>query len=138
MSRRYLCAAGKPTIGYDHVIQASELHLNTATLTEPEASKLLEQDVARQYGAHVASHLKWAVSQAQFDALVSLCFNIGTGGFDQSSVLWLANAGSTDTMAICAVFGLRNKVTSPNTKQKEINKGLTVRRTCKAALYLSK
>jgi hypothetical protein len=82
MSRRYLYAAGKPTISYGHVIQASEAHLNTATLTEPEASKLLEQDVARQYGAHVSRRLKRAVTQNQFDALVSLCFNIGTGGFD--------------------------------------------------------
>jgi lysozyme len=136
--RRYLCAAGKPTIGYGHVIQASEAHLNTATLTEPEASKLLEQDVARQYGAHVASRLKRPVTQNQFDALVSLCFNIGTGGFDQSSVLRLASAGSTDTVAICAAFGLWNKVTSPKTKQKEVNKGLTVRRAREAALYLAK
>lgn len=134
---RYLCAAGKPTIGYGHVIQQGEEHYNTATLTEPEASALLLRDVSRQYGAHVASRLKRAVTQNQFDAMVSLCFNIGTGGFDQSSVLRLANAGSTDKVAITAAFGAWNKVTNPKTKLKEVSKGLTVRRAHEAALYLS-
>ncbi len=137
-SRRYLCAAGKPTIGYGHVIQASEAHLHTATLTEPEASKLLVQDVNKQYGAHVAKRLTRAVTQNQFDAMVSLCFNIGTGGFDKSSVLRLANAGNTSTEAVCAAFGLWNKVTNPETQKKEVSKGLTVRRAREAALYLAK
>ncbi len=137
MPRRYLCPAGKPTIGYGHVIQANEAHYNKATLTEPEASALLEQDVARQYGAHVATRLTRPVTQNQFDAMVSLCFNIGTGGFDQSSVLRLANAGSTSHEAICAAFGAWNKVTNPKTKVKEVNNGLTVRRAREAALYLS-
>lgn len=137
MPRRYLCPAGKPTIGYGHVILASESHLHTATLTEPEASALLIKDVARQYGAHVASRLKRPVTQNQFDALVSLTYNIGTGGFDQSSVLRLANAGSASTEAICQAFGLWNKVTNPKTGKKEVSKGLVVRRAREAALYLS-
>ncbi len=137
MARRYYCAAGKLTIGYGHVIQANEQHYNTATLTEAQASALLVQDVSRQYGAHVASKLTRAVAQHQFDAMVSLCFNIGTGGFDQSSVLRLANAGSTSHEAICAAFGAWNKATNPHTHQKEVNNGLTVRRAREAALYLS-
>jgi lysozyme len=137
MARRYLCAAGKPTIGYGHVIQAGEQHYNTATLTEAQASTLLEQDIARQYGAHVASKLTRAVTQHMFDAMVSLTYNIGTGGFDQSSVLRFANAGNTSTEAICAAFGAWNKVTNPRTGKKEVNNGLTVRRAREAALYLS-
>ena len=137
MAKRYLCPAGKPTIGYGHVILASEPHLNTATLTEAQASELLVKDVARQYGAHVASHLTRAVTQNQFDAMVSLTYNIGTGGFDKSSVLRLANAGSTSTEAICQAFGLWNKVTNPKTKKLEVSNGLTVRRAREAALYLS-
>jgi lysozyme len=85
----------------------------------------------------VAKSLTRAVTQNQFDALVSLCFNIGTGGFSQSSVLRLANAGSTDKVAITAAFGAWNKVTNPNTQLKEVSKGLTVRRGREAALYLS-
>jgi lysozyme len=137
MAKRYLCPAGKPTIGYGHVILASEAHLNTATLTEAQASELLVKDVARQYGAHVASRLTRAVTQNQFDAMVSLTYNIGTGGFDKSSVLRLANAGSTSHEAICQAFGLWNKVTNPKTKTLEVSNGLTVRRAREAALYLS-
>ena len=136
-AKRYLCAAGKPTIGYGHVILPAEARYHTATLTEAEASTLLQADVDKKYGAHVAKSLTRAVTQNQFDALVSLCFNIGTGGFSQSSVLRLANAGSTDKAAITTAFGAWNKVTNPKTQVKEANKGLTVRRGREAALYLS-
>jgi lysozyme len=136
MPRKYLCSAGKPTIGYGHVILKGEERYNTATLTEAEASQLLQRDVDTKYGAHVANRLKRAVTQHQFDAMVSFCFNVGTGGFDQSSVLRLANAGSDDRAAITAAFGAWNKVTNPKTKVKEANKGLTLRRGREAALYL--
>ena len=135
--RKYLCPAGKPTIGYGHVILPAEQALTLATLTEAEASQLLLLDVNRKYGAHVAKRLTRSVTQNQFDALVSFCFNVGTGGFDQSSVLRLANAGSTSTEAICQAFGLWNKVTNPKTQRKEVSNGLTVRRAREAALYLS-
>ncbi|MDO7885377.1 lysozyme [Hymenobacter cheonanensis] len=136
-ARRYLCAAGKPTIGYGHVIQANEAHYNTAVLTEAQASALLQQDVDRKYGAHVAGRVHRDVTQNQFDALVSLCYNIGTGGFDQSSVLALANAGATDHRVIVTAFGLWNKVTDPQTKVKRVSAGLTARRAREAALYIS-
>lgn len=135
--RRYLCAANKPTIGYGHVILPAEARYNTATLSEAEASALLQADVEKKYGAHVATCLTRAVTQNQFDALVSLCFNIGTGGFSKSGVLRLANAGTTDKTAITVAFAAWNKVTNPNTKQLEPNRGLTVRRAREAALYLS-
>jgi GH24 family phage-related lysozyme (muramidase) len=63
MARRYLCPAGKPTIGYGHVIQDHEAHLNTATLTQAQASALLQQDVDKQYGAHVAKRVHRDVTQ---------------------------------------------------------------------------
>ena len=137
MPRRYLCPAGKPTIGYGHVILPGEEHYHTATLTEAQASALLLQDVSKKYGAHVAKRLTRPVTQNQFDAMVSFCFNVGTGGFDQSSVLRLANAGNTDATTIKTAFGAWNKVTNPNTKLKEVSKGLTVRRGREAVLYLS-
>jgi lysozyme len=138
-SRLYHCPAGKPTIGYGHVVQANEPRLLDAgrVLTEREASDMLEKDVSQKYGAHVAKSLTRAVTQNQFDAMVSLCFNIGTGGFSQSSVLRLANAGSTDKVALTAAFGAWNKFTNPKTKRKEVSKGLTKRRATEAALYLS-
>jgi len=137
MPRKYLCSAGKPTIGYGHVIQPSEARYHTATLSEAEASALLLADVTKRYGAHVASRLHHDVTQNQFDAMVSLTYNIGTGGFDQSSVLALANAGATSPDVIRRAFGLWNMVTNPKTKVKLPNAGLTARRAREAALYLS-
>jgi lysozyme len=136
MPRKYLCAAGKATIGYGHVILHGEEHYLYEAITEAQASTLLQRDVDSKYGAHVAKRLTRAVTQHQFDAMVSFCFNVGTGGFDQSSVLRLANAGSTDRAAITTAFGAWNKVTNPKTHLKEPNKGLTLRRGREAALYL--
>jgi lysozyme len=133
----YKCAAGKPTIGYGHVIQANEGHYYTTKLTEAEASDLLRKDVDKGYGAHVASKLTRPVTQNQFDAMVSFCYNIGTQGFNQSSVLRLANAGSTNENDIKIAFGLWNKVTDPVSRKRLVNNGLTRRRAKEAALYLS-
>ncbi|MBF9239734.1 lysozyme [Hymenobacter sp. BT683] len=138
MARKYFCSAGKATIGYGHVILHGEEKYLYATLSEAEASALLQRDVDRTYGAHVAKRLTRAVTQTQFDAMVSLCFNIGTAGFDKSSVLRLANLGSTDTAAITAAFGAWNKVTNPRTRVLEPNRGLTLRRGREAALFLQR
>jgi lysozyme len=136
-ARWYRCQAGRPTIGYGHVIVAGEERYYTATLTQAEALELLRQDVDKQYGAHVARRVHRDVTQNQFDALVSLCYNIGTGGFDKSSVLALANVGASTPAVIKTAFGLWNKVTDPQTKVKRVSAGLTARRAREAALYLS-
>ena len=135
-ARWYHCEAGRPTIGYGHVIQAGEQAYYTAQLTETQASELLRRDVDTRYGAHVASRVHRQITQHQFDALVCFCYNVGTGGFDQSSVLALANAGATSPQVIQTAFGLWNKVTDPNTKVKRVSAGLTARRAREAALYL--
>lgn len=134
MPRRYYCEAKRPTIGYGHVILPTEQHLNTETLTEAEASEMLRKDVAAKYGAHVSNSLKRVPTQNQFDAMVSLCFNIGTGGFSQSSVLRMFNAGVTDATAYRTAFGAWNKITLKG--QKVVSKGLTLRRGREAALFL--
>ncbi|MCA8831966.1 lysozyme [Hymenobacter pini] len=134
MARRYYCEAKKPTIGYGHVILPAEQHLNTATLTEPQASDMLRKDVAAKYGAHVSNSLTRVPTQNQFDAMVSLCFNIGTGGFTQSSVLRMFNAGVTDAAAYRTAFGAWNKITVNG--QKIVSKGLTLRRGREADLFL--
>ena len=134
----YQCPAGKPTIGYGHVIQEGEGWMyNAAGLSEANASALLQRDVDANYGAHVAARLHRDVTQHQFDALTSFCFNVGTAGFDQSSVLALANAGSTNATAIRTAFGLWNKITNPTTRVKQVAPGLVARRAREAALYLS-
>ena len=86
----YEDAAGHCTIGYGHL-----LHLGGCTgadaarwgtLSRDRALALLWEDAAT-YAAGVRSALPdTKLTQAQFDALVSLSYNIGNGGFRGSSV----------------------------------------------------
>lgn len=75
------------TIGYGHYgadVKAGQ------TITEAEAVKLLKSDL-KTYVSAVNSALKVTVTQNQFDALVSLCYNIGTNGFKSSDMVTLLN-----------------------------------------------
>lgn len=134
MPKMYKCAAGHDTIGYGHVILPSEPHLRTALLTPAQALQLLKKDIEARYGAAVAKACTRKPTQNQFDAMVSLAFNIGTAGFAKSTVCRLHNAGSTDPAAIKAAFGAWNKITKAG--KKVANAVLTRRRATEAALYL--
>lgn len=86
--KAYLCPAKVWTIGYGstgaHVKPGMEI-------TEAQAEKLLLDDLARFEKA--VSDAAPNASQDQFDAMVSLAFNIGIAGFQKSSVLRLHKAG---------------------------------------------
>lgn len=90
--RVYVDFAGKRTIGYGHLVGEDE------TFDEPishdEALLLLAKDLARVERA-VNDRVGVDINQNQFDALVSLVFNIGTGRFHESgcTVLRKLNAG---------------------------------------------
>lgn len=66
-------------------------------------------------------------TQHQFDAMVSLAYNIGVNAFAGSTVLKKHKAG--DFKGAAAAFGMWNK-----SKGKVLN-GLTTRRAAEAALY---
>lgn len=89
-ARAYVCPAGKLTIGYGHVLVAGEGHLKTAVLTEAQASALLAQDLIR-FELCVAKAVRVPLSQAQFDSLVCICYNIGEAGFASSSLVQCLN-----------------------------------------------
>jgi lysozyme len=71
-------------------------------------------------------------NQNQFDAMVSLVYNIGEGGFAKSSVLKAHNAG--DFQGAAKAFLLWNKARVAGELQ--VVKGLSDRRAREAALYL--
>lgn len=70
----YLCPAGVPTIGYGHT---AGVHLGQR-ITAPFADVLLAQDV-EAVERDLALMLHVPVTQGQWDALVSLCFNLAGG-----------------------------------------------------------
>lgn len=89
--RAYQDSKGLWTIGVGHLIKSSEPHLMTATLTQADVDKLLESDL-RWCDDAVASSVRVPLAQPQYDALYSLCFNIGETQFKKSTVVKKLNA----------------------------------------------
>lgn len=85
----YQCLGGKPTIGYGHVIRNGE---RLKSVTESEAEALLRKDLYSAEQA-VLDLVEIDLHQHQFDALVSLVFNIGRGAFLRSTVRRYLNRG---------------------------------------------
>jgi GH24 family phage-related lysozyme (muramidase) len=85
---------GEPPAG--HLIKAGENF--EKGITEAQASGLLASDVSSAVST-VNSHLQVAVSQAQFNALVSFTYNLGAGNLGRSKLLSNINSGQGMTMA---------------------------------------
>jgi len=91
----YQDANGVWTIGYGHTGADVTPGL---VITKEHAETLLIQDIGWAC-MWVNKVVKAPMTQGEFDALVDLCFNIGCGNFDQSTVLKAFNAGDTSTAA---------------------------------------
>ena len=93
----YLCPAKKLTIGYGHVIVSRETFPSTGISPEI-AENLLKQDVSI---AEMAINHSVAIKllQNQFDALVSFVYNVGSKGFEKSTLLRLLNENKHELAA---------------------------------------
>lgn len=118
----YLCPAGVATIGWG-CTEGVKLGM---TWTEAEAEAGLRRELAK-FEAGVARCVTVDLNQNEFDALVSLSYNIGLAGFQKSSVLRKLNADDRDGAA--AAFALWNKGGG------RVLKGLVSRREREAALF---
>jgi lysozyme len=90
--RAYQDSKGLWTIGVGHLIKSNEPHLMKATLTQEDVDKLLESDL-RWCDEAVANSVRVPLTQPQYDALYSLCFNIGETQFKKSTVVKRLNTG---------------------------------------------
>lgn len=77
------------TIGYGHY--GADVKANQ-TITEAEALTLLKKDCAT-FASAVNSAVTVGVTQNQFDAMVSLAYNIGVSAFKNSDLVKFLNAG---------------------------------------------
>jgi len=90
-NKAYKDSKGLLTIGVGHLIKSSEPHLITATLSDQEVKDLLKSDL-RWCSEAVESSVRIPLTQRQYDALYSLCFNIGESAFRKSTVVKRINA----------------------------------------------
>lgn len=94
-------------------------------ITETQADAFLREDVARFEAA--VNRLAPVTTQPQFDAMVSLAFNVGEKALGSSTLLRKHNAG--DHLGASAEFQKWNRADG------KIMAGLTRRRAAEAELY---
>ena len=90
-NKAYKDSKGLWTIGVGHLIKDNEKDLITANLTNDQVEDLLRKDL-KWCSEAVESSVKVPLAQNQFDALYSLCFNIGGTNFAKSTVVKKINA----------------------------------------------
>lgn len=83
--------AGGYSVGYGHLIKSGEQGLMDG-ITLGKANELFDDDIAG-FETYVDGVVTANVSQNEFDALVSFCYNVGKGNFGSSTLLRKVNAG---------------------------------------------
>lgn len=121
----YVCPAGVLTIGTGHT--GPEVHLGLV-ISEDEATEFLRADLER-FERCVESAVGQHVAQCEFDACVSLAFNIGCGAFGKSTLVRKIRSG--DYAGAADEFLRWDKAAGKTMK------GLTRRRQAERALFLS-
>jgi GH24 family phage-related lysozyme (muramidase) len=125
----YRDSVGILTIGVGHTSAAGAPTVAPGmTITAAQSDEILSRDL-KTFEKGVRDAVKVALRQNEFDALVSLAFNIGVGAFSKSTLVKKLNAG--DSKGAADQFLVWNKA-----KGKTI-KGLTTRRQAERSQFLS-
>lgn len=111
------------SVGYGHLIKAGE---TLDSVTREQAEELLLGDVAWAEQA-VRTAVKVDLDQNEFDALVSLAYNIGAGAFKNSTLVKKLNSGDFEGAA--AQFAVWNRASGA------VNTALVERRAIEADLF---
>ena len=122
-SEAYLCPAGVWTIGYGHTAGVKE----GDTCTREQADIFLQEDLKWAEDTVNAQNLK--LGQYQFDALVSFVYNVGSGNFNNSTLLKKLKNSTA------ATSDLENEWKKWKYANKQVLKGLVRRRAAEWSLY---
>jgi len=127
----YRDQVGIPTIGigctyYENGVKVT---MNDPTITQERANELFT-NVSTVYSNPIHFWTVPILTQNQFNGLFSFCYNIGTGGFKNSSVLRLVNQNITDER-LKAAFLLWDKADGA------VLEDLAERRTKEYEIYIS-
>jgi lysozyme len=120
----YRCPGGVYTIGYGHTrgVELGDI------CTKEEAEQYLKEDL-RDAEEMVEHLVKVPLKQHQFDALVSLIYNIGAGNFYSSTIREVINSQSKDIEEYRKAWMMWVK------SKKKVLKGLIRRRTAEFELF---
>lgn len=124
-AKKYYCPAGKPTIGFGHVIKSCE---KIEDITYEQAERLLLQDLAI-FENDVNKLIVSKINENQFSALVCFSYNLGCNALRESGLLRKVNQGEylevpAEFLRWCHVRGKKYK-------------GLLRRRISEAQLFIS-
>lgn len=124
----YRDTGGKWTIGYGHLIKAGEEHLQNAVLDRAAAEQLFRADL-RDFEGYVNQYVTREKSQDEFNALLSLVYNIGPGNFRTTGIA--LKAQQRKPYSDLAPIWLAQNRDSTRT----VRAGLTKRREAELAVY---
>jgi GH24 family phage-related lysozyme (muramidase) len=130
-STKYLDSVGVKTLGYG---MTGNTIANLNYVTEQQASSMLENLLNNNFAAPIKADLDRkgiTLNQGQFDALVSMAYNIGVGGLLSSTLYKNIVAGVRDKATITSNFQAWSKAGG------QIVQGLYRRRTEEAELFFS-
>jgi lysozyme len=100
--KSYQCPANIWTIGYNTTIYPDGTKVGpNESCSDKEAAMYLKHDLG-YFEKMVDVYTRHDVSQNQFDALVSFCYNVGTKNLKDSALLRLINHDPADYMSIQA------------------------------------
>lgn len=127
--KAYLCPANVWTIGYGTTIYPDGTKVKAGdTCMENQALQYLRNDLA-YFETMVDVYTRDDVSQQQFDALVSFCYNLGAKNLKDSTLLKEVNANPANYPAIQTQWMRWNKANGSALK------GLTRRRNTEFHYY---
>lgn len=92
----YLDVVGVPTIGYGHTLNVKL----GDRIDEKGASSLLKEELMHTYHPILNKACKVPLNQSEYDAYLSLIYNIGGGNFNHSTLLRRLNNGEYEDAAL--------------------------------------
>jgi lysozyme len=86
-SKPYKCSANVSTVGFGSTrgFDNGPVRMDMEPVTREEAEELLRRDI-RQTESAVGKLIKVALTENEFSALCSFCYNVGSGNLQRSSL----------------------------------------------------
>ncbi|MEJ4088231.1 lysozyme [Galbibacter orientalis] len=127
----YLCPAGIPTIGYGNTYypDGTKVTMNDKRTNKVKAKEMFFL-IVKKYEDAVNNKVTTTLTQNQFNALVSFCYNVGVHAFSLSTLLKKVNNDCYD-ITIIDEFLKWVKI------NKKVSQGLKNRRKEELALYFT-